>query len=47
MTPLLLIIAVIGAVLTLWLVVIPIELVAGTVTAFRHGDRRAQGPKRP
>ena len=41
----LIIIATIATILTLWLVVIPVELVAGTFTAFRHGGRDGEGDR--
>ena len=40
------IVGIIAAILTLWLVVIPVDLVAGAFTAFRHGGRDGKGPNR-
>ena len=47
MTTLFLTIAgIIAAILTLWLVVIPVDVVAGAFTALRQGDRDGKGPNR-
>ncbi|WP_198013126.1 hypothetical protein [Citrifermentans bremense] len=47
-TLILIILAIIAIVLTIWFLTIPAEVVAGTFKAFRHGDwkHRKPGPPR-